>query len=226
MTTVIHELRTPMTSITGYVELLQDGSAGDLSPTQHKLLDAIDRNIERLTTLANDLLTLARLEQGAVPSEHADVNLGAVVLAAAATLRELIDSRSLEVTFDVPPARVMVDGDPRLLERMVSNLLTNAVKYTEDGGWVRCTLRSEGGQARLQVSDNGIGIPEDEQADLFRRFFRSSTAQEHAIRGSGLGLNIVESIAHNHGGKVSLDSEPGRGSTFSVDLPVLAGSNG
>ena len=221
MATVIHELRTPMTSISGYVEMLEDGSAGELSATQHRLLDAIDRNVDRLVKLADDLLTLARLEEGAVLSEQSDVDLGAVVIAAAATLQELVDSRTLEVTVDVPPDPVTVHGDPRLLERLVSNLLTNAVKYTEDGGWVRCTLRVNGGEGQIEVSDNGLGIPEDEQAELFTRFFRSSLAQEHAIGGSGLGLNIVQTIAQNHGGRVSLDSAPGRGSTFTVHLPLL-----
>ena len=220
LTTVIHELRTPMTSIKGYVELLADESSGHLSPTQHKLLDAVDRNIERLTTLADDLLTLARLEQGEVFGEHSLLDLGEVVVAAASMAQELIDSRSLDVAIEVPPVPVLVNGDARLLERMVSNLMTNAVKYTEDGGWVRCTLRSHGGQAQIEVSDNGIGVPEDEQADLFTRFFRSSNAKEYAIRGSGLGLNIVESIAQTHDGKVSFSSTPGRGSTFVIDLPM------
>ena len=124
------------------------------------------------------------------------------------------------MTVAVPSDPVVVDGDARMLERLVANLLTNAVKYTEDGGWVRCTLRREGGEARIEVGDNGIGVPEDEQAELFTRFFRSSRRQKQEIRGSGLGLNIVESIAKNHGGKVSLDSAPGRGSTFTVDLPL------
>jgi signal transduction histidine kinase len=220
LVTVIHELRTPLTSITGYTELLQEGTTGELNVTQQRLVNTIARNGQRLTALADDLLTLARLEQGAAPQEHTGVDLGAVVLAARSALQGLIDSRRLEVTFEVSPVPVVIDGDARNLERLVSNLLTNAVKFTEDGGCVRCTLRREGWYARLEVSDNGIGIPEAEQSHLFTRFFRSSTAQQHAIPGSGLGLSIVQSIAHNHGGQVSVASTHERGTTFVVDLPL------
>jgi signal transduction histidine kinase len=221
LVTVIHELRTPMTSISGYTELLQDAATGDLNATQHQLVDAIDRNSERLIALANDLLILARLEQGPVLQQHTDVDLGEVVMSARSALEALIDTRRLEVTFEVPPTRVLIDGDVRHLERLVSNLLTNAVKFTADGGWVHCTLRRDGRTAHLEVSDNGIGIPEAEQVHLFTRFFRASTALQQAIPGSGLGLNIIESIAQNHGGTVSVISAPGRGTTFVVELPLV-----
>jgi signal transduction histidine kinase len=222
MVAVIHELRTPMTSISGYTEMLQGGDAGELNVAQHRLLEAIDRNGDRLSALANDLLELARLEQGTVLQEHDRVDLGEVVRAAGSALAGLFESRRLEVTFEVPATPVVMAGDARYLERLVSNLLTNAVKFTADGGWVRCILRRDGGTARLEVKDNGIGIPEAEQGDLFTRFFRSSTARRKSIPGSGLGLNIIESIAHNHGGTVSVVSAPGRGSTFVVELPLLA----
>ncbi len=220
LATVIHELRTPMTSIRGYAELLRDATSGHLSVKQHQMVDAIERNSERLHALADDLLTLASLERGAVLEEHTAVDLVEVVLAAQTALHAPIEGRRLEVTFEMPPAPVVIDGDARHLERLVSNLLTNAVKFTEDGGWVRCTLHSEGGMARLAVSDNGIGIPEDEQAQLFTRFFRSSAAQRQEIAGSGLGLSIIASIADNHGGKVSVVSAQDHGTTFVVDLPL------
>jgi signal transduction histidine kinase len=222
LATVIHELRTPMTSITGYTKLLQDGDAGPLTPVQRRLVEAIDRNNARLTVLAEDLLTLARLEQGAALDEHADLDLGDVVRAAESSLQALLSARDLTVAFEVPIAPVLVSGDARHLERLVSNLLTNAVKFTADGGWVRCVLRKRGRCASVEVSDNGIGIPLAEQGDLFTRFFRASTAQQHEIQGSGLGLNIIESIAHNHGGKVSLISADGEGTAVTVTLPLLS----
>lgn len=218
LATVIHELRTPIASITGYAQLLEDGEAGDLTADQHTMVVAIERNGDRLLTLADDLLTLARLEEA--PDPYADVDLVEVVATAEAALQLLIDRRSVDVTFEVPPLPAIVHGDARLLERLVTNLLTNAVKFTKDGGWVRCTLTSDGRSARLQVRDNGIGIPESEQAALFSRFFRSSTAQQHGIPGSGLGLSIVETIAHNHGGTVSVTSAHEQGTTFVVDLPL------
>ena len=115
----------------------------------------------------------------------------------------------------------MVRGDAESLESLVTNLLTNAMKFTEDGGWVLCRLFVAAGQARLAVSDNGLGIPEAEQRDLFSRFFRSSTSHEHAIQGSGLGLTIVDSIVKSHGGDISVRSKHQVGSTFTVDLPLI-----
>ena len=218
--TVSHELRTPMTSISGYTELLQDGAAGALSPPQVEFVDAIGRNCDRLSALANDLLTLSSLESGTFSHEQAEVDLCEVVHAAHAALQPVMSGRRLDVTIEMPPTPVIVSGDARNLERLVLNLVTNAVKFTEDGGWVRCKLRLVDRRARLEVSDNGIGIPEEEQGELFTRFFRSSNAVERAIQGSGLGLTIVESIAHTHGGDISVVSAAGRGTTFTVNLPL------
>ena len=219
---VSHELRTPMTSIAGFVELLEDQSAGPLTPAQAKFVEAIGRNSVRLTSLANDLLTVSSLEAGASHHHHVSVDLGAAVLAAHDALGLAIAARKLSVTFKVPEEPVMVQGDRTELEALVTNLVSNAVKFTEDGGWVSCTLHEEATTARLVVSDNGLGIPRAEQRDLFTQFFRSSTAQEHAIQGTGLGLSIVDGIVRSHGGDVSVASEHMLGSTFTVNLPLLA----
>ncbi|MEO7352582.1 MAG: ATP-binding protein [Marmoricola sp.] len=218
--TVSHELRTPMTSITGYTELLHDGAAGDLTPAQTEFVDAIGRNSDRLTALANDLLTLSRLESGTFSHEQEDVDLCEVLWAAHSALSAVTSPRRLDLSFETPPDPVVIHGDARNLERMVSNLVSNAVKFTEDGGWVRCQLRTVEGNASIEVSDSGIGIPEAEQHELFTRFFRASTALERAIQGTGLGLTIVESIARGHGGDISVVSAPLRGATFTVTLPL------
>jgi signal transduction histidine kinase len=220
---VSHELRTPMTSIAGFVELLQDNEGGELSPAQRGFIDAIRRNSDRLTDLANDLLTLSSLETGTFEHKMLDMDLAEVVSAAEETLAPVIAARELDVTFEIPPGAVKVCGDAKNLESLVMNLVSNALKFTEDGGWVRCTLRTAGANARLVVSDSGLGIPKDEQADLFTRFFRSSTAQERAIQGSGLGLTIVDSIVKSHGGDIKVESEHMRGSTFTVNLPLASG---
>ena len=219
--TVSHELRTPMTSITGFIELLHDGDAGPLTHDQERFIEAIQRNSDRLTALADDLLDLATLEEVTANREQVPVDLGQVISAVQATLEPVIAARHVEVTFAIPDAPVVVRGDYEDLGSLVSNLVTNAMKFTEDGGWVRCALHDVFGHACLEVSDNGLGIPEEEQEELFSRFFRSSTALEHAIQGSGLGLTIVDSIVKSHGGDISVVSKHLGGSAFTVNLPLI-----
>ena len=221
--TVSHELRTPMTSIRGFVELLEDDEGETLTDDQRRFASAIRRNCDRLTALADDLLILSSLDTGTFDHEQAEVDLVRAVAAARATLEPAIAQRRLETNFEIPDGPVMVRGDLRDLECLVTNLVSNALKFTLDGGWVRCTIETTSdGNARLEVSDNGIGIPEEEQPSLFSRFFRSSTAQQHAIPGSGLGLTIVDSIVQNHGGDISVASQHMVGSTFTVNLPLVS----
>ncbi len=221
--TVSHELRTPMTSIAGFVELLEDCDEGPLTSGQVEFVDAIRRNSERLTALANDLLTVSSLEAKRSEHQHVDLDLGTVVRVAQSALGPAISARQLTVSFELPPVPVLVHGDAAELEAMVVNLVGNALKFTKDGGWVHCELRQVAGNARLEVSDNGLGIPRTEQRDLFTRFFRSSTAQEHAIQGTGLGLTIVDAIVRGHGGDISVESEHLEGSMFTVNLPLAEG---
>ena len=223
--TVSHELRTPMTSIAGFVELLQDGDEGPLTTGQEGFVDAISRNSDRLTALANDLLTVSSLESAGSHHQRLIVDLGTVLVAAQSALEPAIAARPLAVTFEIPPEPVLVRGDAAELEALVVNLMTNALKFTKDGGWVNCELRQVAGTARIDVSDNGLGIPRTEQRDLFTRFFRSTTAQEHAIQGTGLGLTIVDSIVQSHGGDISVESEHLEGSTFTVNLPLTEASS-
>lgn len=218
--TVSHELRTPLTSISGFAELLQDLSGGPLTHEQEGFVDAIARNSDRLTTLVNDLLTVSGLGAETPIREHVDLDLGTVISAVQDALESAIAASSLEVSFSIPHDPVMVTGNHADLEALVTNLVSNALKFTEDEGWVHCTLEVVAGNAFVEVSDNGFGILKDEQRDLFTRFFRSSTAREHAVQGSGLGLSIVDSIAHSHGGDVSVVSENMNGSTFTVRLPT------
>ncbi len=218
--TVSHELRTPMTSIAGFVELLQDGDEGPLTAGQVGFVDAIRRNSDRLTALANDLLTVSALEAEGTHHQRLILDLGTVVMAAQAALEPAIAARRLAVTFEIPPEPVLVRGDAVELEAVVANLVSNALKFNLDGGWVNCELRQLAGRARIEVSDNGLGIPRAEQRDLFTRFFRSTTAQEHAIQGTGLGLTIVDSIVQGHGGDISVESDHMEGSTFTVNLPL------
>ena len=218
MASVIHELRTPMTSISGYAELL--GDDGSLSTAQRRSVDVIGRNCRRLEALADDLLTLGSHEPGAYAGRRVHVDCGALVTVVSESLEEVMIGRDLRVTLDLPAAPELVWGDAVQLERMISNLLFNAVKFTGDGGWIHCTLSHLDGRTVVEISDNGIGIPLGEQSSLFDRFFRASSAHQHSIQGSGLGLAIAQATAHGHGGEVTVISTPGQGSTFRVDLPT------
>ncbi|RNM13982.1 sensor histidine kinase [Nocardioides pocheonensis] len=218
--TVSHELRTPLTSIMGFVELLKEEQAGPLTAQQRTWADTIGRNGDRLLTLVDNLLAASTLDAGKMQAGSSRVDLRDVITAARRTLQPSIDQRHLTTRFHLPPTSILVQGDASQLEQVVCNLVSNALKFTEDGGTVECALAVEGSQARLTVSDDGIGIPDDEQAELFTRFFRSTTATDRAIQGTGLGLSIASSIVRSHGGAISVVSAPGRGTKVMVDLPM------
>lgn len=226
ISTVSHELRTPLTSIVGYTEMMQEGIGGDVSAEQDRLLEIVRRNAERLTTLVEDLLTLSRMEAGSFALERTTLDLREVVTAAQESLRPLIDSRDVAVDFRLPEDAVPVTGDRLQLERVVLNLVNNAIKFTEDGGRVRCslTVRSSDEVAELAVADTGIGIPAADLDQLFTRFFRSANAQARAIQGTGLGLSIVRRIVEAHDGAIEVESEPEVGTTFRVRVPLVAAS--
>ena len=226
---VSHELRTPITSISGYVELLADGSLGDLSPSQRDAVDRIERNTARLGLLVEDLLLLSRAEARQLDLVQDEVDLVGVAGEAVELLDELVRSRDLAVATTLPEAPVTVVGDPVALERVVTNLVSNAVKFTPDGGRVAVCVSAEGGAgagvppaAVLEVSDTGMGISEEDQAQLFTRFFRAAEATDSAIQGTGLGLSIVHAIVEQHGGEVAIASQPGAGTTVTVRLPLAA----
>ena len=221
VSTVSHELRTPLTSIVAYIEPLIDEETGPLNEEQKQFLTVVDRNVGRLRTLVNDLLFVAQVEAGRLSLELEDVALDDVAEEAVEAAALRADEKGVALTLSaeaVPPLR----GDRRRLAQLTDNLVSNAVKFTERGGEVHVRVRREGRQAVLEVADDGIGIPEEEQEQLFQRFFRSSTAVAGSIQGTGLGLAISRSIVDAHGGRISLKSREGEGTTVRVELPVHA----
>jgi PAS domain S-box-containing protein len=219
VSTVSHELRTPITSIIGYTELLGDGEVGELTLSQQEIIDRVDRNGRRLLLLVEDLLTLSQIEASALKIEPVITDVRTVVTNAHEAITPTLVGRNLEVSVLVPTQPVVHHGDPVQLERMLVNLLTNAVKFTPDGGRVELQLRTMSENTEIVISDTGMGIPEDEQAKLFTRFFRSSTATERAIQGTGLGLTIVKAIVALHGGRIAVESAVQCGTTVTVSLP-------
>jgi PAS domain S-box-containing protein len=227
MSTVSHELRTPLTSITGYVELLVDGHAGPLVPQQREMMEVIDRNSRRLQELVDDLLLLSQLDQGTAHEDLAweVVDLREIVHRSVETVRPLVSGRVQRLTITMADEPVLVRGDAGQLDRALTNLLSNACKYTFPGGQITVGLDAPDHQsARLWVADNGVGIPALELTRLFTRFFRASSGRATGASGSGLGLAIVKSLVELHGGRVSVTSEQGIGSTFVLTLPTVQGA--
>lgn len=223
LATVSHELRTPITNIIGYTEVLDDGVAGELTTRQHDIIGRVERNSRRLLLLVEDLLTLSQIESSDLQLKLVPTDLRRTVSGALESLAPVLASRSLEISTVVPEGPLVSHVDPVQLERALLNLLTNAVKFTPDGGSIEVRLAHTTSGSEIVVHDTGMGIPEAEHGQLFRRFFRSSTVTEQAIQGTGLGLSIVHAIVAQHQGDIEVASAQGRGSTFTVRLPHVVG---
>jgi PAS domain S-box-containing protein len=218
---VSHELRTPLTSILSFSELIR-GEAEGLTPEGIRFLDIIERNADRLHRLVGDLLMLDRLDAGALPLDLAPVSVAeltgeAVGSAAAGAAKQGI---TIGITAGAGPA---VQGDQRRLMQVFDNLIANAVKFSHRNGHVHVTAAFDGGSWRIDVADDGIGIPPEEVGQLFTRFVRASNARTAGLPGTGLGLSIVKVLVEMHGGHVEATSTLGHGSTFSVYLPAATG---
>ena len=222
ISTISHELRTPLTSIVGYLEMLNDGYGGELTANATSMLDVIDRNSRRLLGLIEDVLTLSRIESGAfAKGDDVAIDVAGLIQGAAQTFVPSARSKSLDLEVDAPRDAGFVRGDPNQLERVLLNLISNAVKFTPPEGRVSITSYDHEGKVVITVHDTGIGIPVEEQHKLFSRFFRASTAHDQAIQGTGLGLTIVKSIVERHGGTISVQSAVGSGTTVTVELDLV-----
>ena len=220
VSSVSHELRTPLTSILGYVEMLSEGFGGELSAEQSRVLGIVDRNAERLLVLIEELLLMSRLESGTFRLAVEPLNVRSLLDEAYQAVLPELSARALHISVDVADDVDMVQGDPRQLDRAIINLLSNAVKFTPEGGRVGVSARREGDRLVIRVSDTGIGISPEDQAKIFDRFFRSSSATSLAVPGAGLGLSITKMIVEEHGGRISVSSTRGEGTEMTVSLPL------
>ena len=216
---VSHELRTPLTSIRGYTELLLDGEAGELGDDQRQFLGVVERNAHRLLHLVGDLLFLAQVEAGKLVLDVGAVDLGAVASESVEAARPQAEARRITLTLATGPVP-LVAGDRARIGQLMDNLVSNAIKFTPEGGRVDVRVRALSKRAVFEVRDSGIGIPANEREHLFQRFYRTSTATEQAIQGTGLGLAISKAIVEAHDGRITLTSEQDVGTTFRVELPL------
>jgi signal transduction histidine kinase/CHASE3 domain sensor protein len=219
---VSHELRSPLASILGYVELLGDGDAGRLTVEQAQMVTVVERNGRRLLGQVEDLLTLSRIGAGTFSLQVEPADVALLAERAVEAVRPRARSAQLSMSIDVAPDVPALEADTVQLERVLSNLLVNAVKFTPTGGSIEISIRAAGNGVRVAVSDTGIGIPEAEQPALFDRFFRASNAQASGIEGTGLGLFIAKTVVERHGGVIGVESAIGAGTTFWFTLPRVA----
>jgi PAS domain S-box-containing protein len=227
---ISHELRTPLSSILGYLELIADDEENPLSEEQQSYLATVERNAQRLLRLVGDLLFTAQVEAGKLGIDAQPLDLRSVVENAVESLRPGADAAGVTLALFTPDEPIPIRGDLMRLGQACDNLVSNAIKFSRDGGRVAVSASlddeavDEQGRphpvARLSVSDNGMGIPADELDRLFSRFFRASTATANAVPGVGLGLVITKAIAEAHHGRIRVASTVGHGTTFSLELPL------
>lgn len=209
---VAHDFRSPLTLIQGYSELMHSRSP---DPETRALLEAIVVQSQYLTSLADDVLTMTRIESDTLPLAADDVDLADLA-------RDAIAARSnspSEIVLDAPPEGVRIHGDARRLRQVIENLIDNAVKYAPAGTRVTVSVHGTPGGAEVSVADGGPGILPEDVPGLFQKFSRLAAARRSGVHGTGLGLYICRSIVEAHGGRISVDTAPGKGSVFKVTLP-------
>jgi signal transduction histidine kinase len=221
-----HELRSPLTSIKGYGDLLVRGAVGTLSEEQRKFLEIMSGNTERLIALINDLLDVSRIEAGLGEQQFQPVDLNAVASQVVNAHKPQARAAGLTLITENGDHLPPVQGNHNQLVQVVTNLVANALNYTP-AGMVRVRTRLDDGrdQLCLEVEDTGMGIPEEELPRIFERFYRSTGARDSGIQGTGLGLAIVQEIVTLHGGEIEVNSVVGQGSTFRIWLPVADGED-
>ena len=214
---VSHELRTPLTSVSGFLELLGD-EEDSLGLTGRTYLSAARRGTVRLQRIVEDLLLVAQIEAELLELHTAPVDLAELAAAAVEEVQAAADEKRVAITLDTE-GPLPLEADAARVGQVLDNLLSNAIRYTPAGGSVVLSASSHDGQRRIEVTDNGIGVPHDEVGQIFSRFYRASSATRRAIPGTGLGLVIARAIVERHGGTIALESRESEGTTVTVTLP-------
>jgi signal transduction histidine kinase len=221
---VSHELRTPLTSMSGFLELLADEEHA-LGPAGRKYVDVIRRSSSRLRGAVEDLLLVAEIEAERLELRREPTDLAELATATVEAARPAAADHGIELLLDVE-GRLPLEADAARLRQVLDNLVSNALKFTPEGGSVTLSAHNGDGPLRVEVTDTGIGIPQEEMGQLFSRFYRASTAKRRAIPGTGVGLVIARAIVEAHGGTISLESTEGAGTRVTVTLPATQPAGG
>jgi len=220
MATMSHELRTPLTSIIGYSDMLLSGMAGTMDEKQTTFVSSILNNGESLLNLINDILDLTKIEAGKLELKREAVDLRAALLRVLPVIKPKAAEKGIKVSTFLPTELPPVDADPNKLNQVLLNLLTNAVKYTQENGSVSVEARRYDGQVEIWVTDTGIGIAREDQERIFQRFTQIDSSSTRSQGGTGLGLAITKELVELHGGSIRLQSRLGKGSSFIFTVPV------
>jgi signal transduction histidine kinase len=216
--TLSHELRTPLTVISGNLEIV--GGLG-LDDRAKAFLDAMGRGADRMQKVVDDLMLLARVSHPRHPLESVPIDLREVADDVVTLLDLTAIAKGLTIDVDLDEGRLLVPGDPTEIDQVVANLVSNAVKYTPSGGTVTLSVRRRAGDVEITVADDGLGIAEEDQARIFRAFYRTENPDALNEPGTGLGLAIVATVVERHGGRLDVASRLGEGTTFTVALPAF-----
>lgn len=214
-----HQLRTPLTSVKGYISMVLEGDAGKINPTQRKLLEQAFSSSQRMVYLIADLLNVSRLKTGKFEIETAPVNLAEVVEQEIGQLKDTAGSRSLELTYDKPGDFPSLMLDETKTRQVIMNFVDNAIYYTPAGGKIAVKLKETPSSVELRVEDTGIGVPKSERPHLFTKFYRAANARTARPDGTGLGLFMAKKVVMSQGGSIIFETEEGKGSTFGFVFP-------
>ncbi|HLH42440.1 MAG TPA: ATP-binding protein [Bryobacteraceae bacterium] len=214
-----HELRTPLHTVIGFSELLAEELEGPLNDKQKRFVDHIHRDANHLLELINDILDLSKIEAGRLELRAEAFDLGEAVEESVASFRALARAKSIAIETQLP-ANVVLEADRLRIKQIVVNLLSNAVKFTPEGGRVRIEARLEDGAVSISVEDTGVGIPKEAQGAVFDKFYQVGETTKGLREGTGLGLAITKRLVEQHGGRIELESEVGKGSRFQFRVPL------
>lgn len=220
-----HQLRTPISAIRWNVELLRNDMKDSQTEKQTRYLTKIERNVIRMINLINDFLSVSKLEMGTFATKDEDIVLSDFFSSIVDEFIEKINEKNITINRSESSSSLTIRADSRLFHIIVSNLVSNAVKYLNPGGNLNLSFELKGDQLELVVADNGIGIPEPEVEKLFIKFYRASNAQAHQTEGTGLGLYIVKQSVERLGGVIRVETAEDKGARFIVNIPAQVVSN-
>lgn len=220
LSTMSHELRTPLNAILGFSELLTDKRYGEMNERQSRYVNHINSSGKHLLKLISDILDLSKIEAGRMEIVREDVAVDFVCTEVLSALQPLADKKSQTLIRQIEP-NLYVRADPTRFKQILMNLIGNAIKFTPERGRIELAARSTDGQVRLEVRDNGPGIPPEDQQRIFEAFYRRAESGK-AVEGTGLGLAITERLVHMHGSQLGIDSQPGQGTSFHFSFPIVA----